>query len=200
MPVSAPFLFGKLPAHGDFVSRGLDGAGRQAWDIAASRLLDTAQSRLGPDFAEAHGQAPPWRFVSGPGALGPDWRAGALAPSIDSAGRRFVLALGWDGLPLAEAHRLASVCGPAIEALAYDAIGQALTADEVLARLGDLAESEDGEAAPAPLAEDGAWWTLDISGAVALARRGAEPPADLLILSWPDTAVWRADDPTLSDS
>jgi type VI secretion system protein ImpM len=200
MAVSAPFLFGKLPAHGDFVSRGLDGAGRQAWDVAASRLLDTAQSRLGPDFAEAHGQAPPWRFVCGPGPLGPDWRAGTLAPSVDSAGRRFILALGWDGLALTEAHRLASASGQALEALAYDAIGLALTADQVLARLGELAESEDGEAAPAPLAEDGAWWTLDVSGAVALARGGAEPPADLLILSWSDTAVWRADDPPLSDS
>ncbi|MGR4863293.1 type VI secretion system-associated protein TagF [Caulobacter sp. LARHSG274] len=198
MAVSAPFLFGKLPAHGDFVSRGLDGAGRDAWDVAASRLLDTAQSRLGADFAEAHGQAPPWRFVCGPGPLGPDWRAGVLAPSVDSAGRRFVLALGWDGLPVEEAHRLAGACGQAMEALAYDAIGQGLTADEVMARLGDLAETED--AAAAPLADDGAWWTLDMSGAVALARRGAEPPADLLILSWSDTAVWRADDPPLSDS
>ena len=200
MPVRAPFLFGKLPAHGDFVSRGLDGARQQAWDIAASRLLDTAQSRLGPDFAEAHGQAPPWRFVCGPGPLGQDWRAGVIAPSVDSAGRRFVLALGWDGLALDEAHRLASVAGPAMEALAYDAIGQALTADEVVERLHAPVTPPEGDAAMAPLADDGAWWTLDMGGAVALARQGAEPPSDLLILSWSDTAVWRPDDPTLSHS
>ena len=33
---ASPFLFGKLPAHGDFVSRGMEAAAQQVWDGWAS--------------------------------------------------------------------------------------------------------------------------------------------------------------------
>ena len=76
----AVFVFGKLPAHGDFVSRGLSDAAREAWDSWATAALERLRDGH-PDFEDAHDAAAPWRFVAGPSTLGPGWRAGALAAS-----------------------------------------------------------------------------------------------------------------------
>src|ERR1700744_5108989 len=91
-----PFLFGKLPAHGDFVSRGLTAPEVEAWDGWASQAMEALRD-ASPAFEQAHDATPPWRFVAGPSRLGPGWRAGALAPSIDAVGRRFVVVLGVQG-------------------------------------------------------------------------------------------------------
>jgi type VI secretion system ImpM family protein len=88
----APFVFGKLPSHGDFVSRGLSAAERDGWDAWASRGLDLAATALGDAFPDAYATAPPWRFVL-PDAGG--WRAGAFAPSVDRSGRRFPVIAGF---------------------------------------------------------------------------------------------------------
>jgi len=88
------FAFGKLPTHGDFVARGLSPDEREAWDAWSSASLEQARTDLGEGFEVRHDQAPPVRFVFGPGRFGAGWRAGALAPSIDAAGRRFVIVLG----------------------------------------------------------------------------------------------------------
>ena len=45
-----PFLFGKLPAHGDFVARGLTPDAQAAWDDWASAGLERAMSELGEAF------------------------------------------------------------------------------------------------------------------------------------------------------
>jgi type VI secretion system ImpM family protein len=88
------FAFGKLPTHGDFVARGLSGPDRDAWDAWASAGFARARAVLGADFEVRHDTAPPVRFSFGPGPFGQGWRTGALAPSIDAAGRRFIIVLG----------------------------------------------------------------------------------------------------------
>lgn len=77
-------FFGKLPATGDFVSRGLPDAFRRHWDSWLTRhILPLMQKGLA---------FPPgglrFRLVSG-GRLA----AGIILPSEDSAGRRFPLSL-----------------------------------------------------------------------------------------------------------
>jgi type VI secretion system protein ImpM len=77
-------FFGKLPATGDFVSRGLPDAFRRNWDGWLTRHIAPLQHR-GADF-------PPgglrFRLVSG-GRLA----TGVILPSHDSAGRRYPLSL-----------------------------------------------------------------------------------------------------------
>ena len=172
--MTAPFVFGKLPGHGDFVVRGLDVAAQAAWDGAATRLMQDGQDRLGDRFAAAHAQGPPWRFILGPGSMGPDWRVGVLAPSQDAVGRRFVLVLGYSGL--IPAAGLAPGALDQLEDLAYAAIGQHLGVDELLERMRTL--NIAGESAAPELSEQ--WWTLDVEGHVALRHPAAEPPAGLL--------------------
>jgi len=152
-----PILFGKLPAHGDFVARNLSPSAQAAWDAWASQELEAARAALGEAFEPAHESAPPRRFVLPPGPFGPHWGAGVIAPSVDAAGRRFVIVLAADRLEAAAA----AVCGPALAAdledLVYQAFEQHMDADALIAAAHVVvkhpasATDADGDAA-APLA------------------------------------------------
>lgn len=147
-----PFLFGKLPQHGDFVSRGLDPAAREAWDSWLSREIAAAREALG-DFEDLYGSAPAWCFVIAPGRLGSHWQAGALTPSMDSVGRLFPAVLG---AALADADA-ALACGEVIaqrcEELLLAQLGGA-SADQLASAIG--AEQLDCEGEPGRTG----WWTL----------------------------------------
>jgi type VI secretion system ImpM family protein len=93
-PTGQVFLFGKAPAHGDFVCRGLAEAERAAWDAWCSAEIATARARLGEGFEQAHVRAPPWSFVLPPVSADMAWMAGCVTPSCDRVGRPFLLALG----------------------------------------------------------------------------------------------------------
>ncbi|HEX7757932.1 MAG TPA: type VI secretion system-associated protein TagF [Caulobacteraceae bacterium] len=149
----APFVFGKLPGHGDFVQRGLGGASRDAWDHWASAGLARAREVLGERFDTVHEQAPPWRFCVGPGPLGPDWRVGALAPSVDRVGRRFLIVVGADGLEPPQAR--SAVLAERMEGLIYDAFEGDWDADGLVEAAGRTLDTVDWAAAgEAPV---GAW-------------------------------------------
>ena len=189
--MAAPFLLGKLPAHGDFVSRGLASAERDAWDAWGAGALDSLRARAGAAFGAAHGQAPAWRFVTASRA---GWRAGALAPSVDGVGRRFLLLLGADGLDAAVAGAAGLALADAAEALAFDAIAGSWDADRLLAeagaRFGDLVAAAQVVAstfAAAPQS-DGAWWTLGGSECPPMAAPGREPPVDLFASTFAGTS------------
>jgi type VI secretion system ImpM family protein len=176
----APFLFGKLPAHGDFVSRGLTPAQVEAWDAWATAALEAlrATSQM---FEQAHDEAPPWRFIAGPSRLGSGWRAGALAPSIDAAGRRFFLVLGVQGADPAFAAGCGMPFAEKAEGTLYRALGERLTADETLAAVGEASAALAEPASIAAIlsaapAGTGAWW---VAQAGAPPRAGAEPATDL---------------------
>ena len=175
MAQATAFLFGKLPAHGDFVARGLSGAERSAWDDWASGAIETLRREQGEHFEDAHDATPPWRFIAGPSRFGDAWRVGALAPSIDSAGRRYLLVLGLQGWAAERAAVLGLAAAEALEQILYRAIADRLTADDVVAAIGSMAEGLDltaGAAADtlaAHLSAAGVWW----SDGLALA--GAEP-------------------------
>ncbi|MFZ1346545.1 MAG: type VI secretion system-associated protein TagF [Tabrizicola sp.] len=77
-------FFGKLPATGDFVWRGLPDAFRKHWDAWLTRHIAPLQ-RAGHSFPEGHLR---FRLPSG-GRLA----AGVILPSQDSAGRQFPLSL-----------------------------------------------------------------------------------------------------------
>jgi type VI secretion system protein ImpM len=151
-----PILFGKLPRHGDFVARNLEAAARAAWDRWLSDVLLDARAALGEGFDAAHDACPPWRFVDGPGDFGPDWRAGAFAPSIDAAGRRFMIMLAVDGLSAGQAGGCGEDIAEAMEGLIYDAFEQGWGADAVVS----AAQTRVPTQAAASGAPDARCWTL----------------------------------------
>ncbi len=159
----SPFLFGKLPTHGDFVSRGLEPEFERVWDDWASAEIASAREQLGDGFDEAHDAVPPWGFVCGPGPLGEGWRWGAIAASIDSAGRRFLIIAGQDGLEQAEAAFAGLTGALAAESAIRRILVEGLEADAALAAIGEPATSPDALAAAKALdaqAAEGVWWAF----------------------------------------
>lgn len=114
-------LFGKLPAHGDFVARGLSFEERDALDAWLSASLLQARAAYRAAFEERFDAAAPWRCEG-------DGVAGALAASQDSAGRRFPLLLMCAGRS-GDAARC--------EELLYAAICECWSADRLVTEVGD---------------------------------------------------------------
>jgi type VI secretion system ImpM family protein len=157
--IGAAFVFGKLPAHGDFIARGLTAEVRDTLDAWLSASLTAAQAALGDGFAERFDTALPWRFVQA-------GRAGALAPSADSAGRRFPVMVS-----IAADPQVAGDAAAHCEALLHDAIVGGWTVDALAEQAAAIAPAA-GE-----IATDG-WWHDGGEGAV-LAEAY---PADLLLV------------------
>lgn len=141
-------LFGKLPAHGDFVSRGLDPDTRDALDRWLAGSLAAAKAACGPAFEELYEQAPPWRFAW---ASGDEWTAGAMALSVDGVGRRYPILLALDGL----AETQVEAAADAAENLIYDALAEGWDADRLHAA-GAATVPEETD----PWDGGEGWWTL----------------------------------------
>jgi type VI secretion system protein ImpM len=159
-------LYGKLPAHGDFVRRALPDSFVHAWDGWLQEGLATAREAMGEAFAEAWAAAPAWRFRLPPGACGPEAACGVLLPSEDLVGRRFPVTLA-ALLPEGAAPPAAGWYA-ALEAAGRAGRDAGDSADALLALL--PGEPWPGEDAPEP-----GWW-LDEERHWALA---ALPPAEL---------------------
>lgn len=143
-----PLLFGKLPAHGDFVSRGFDPATRDALDAWLTASLAAARAAYGEAFEALYEEAPPWRFAW---ASGDKWTAGAMALSVDGVGRRYPLLLALDGVTGAQVETAAD----AAENLIYDAFADGWDVDRLYAAGAAVvpAEAEPWEGGEG-------WWTL----------------------------------------
>ena len=79
-----PALFGKLPGHGDFVSRGVQAGARAGIDQWLSDWIAATRTSAGADFVELFEAAAPWLLES------PHCTA-VLLPSRDAVGRHFPL-------------------------------------------------------------------------------------------------------------
>lgn len=91
MTTGGAFLFGKLPALGDFVCRNMTPAQRDAWDARCTDALAEFHGHGGHALWESR---PPHGFLIAPSAEEPFWQIACVAPSCDRAGRHFLLVLG----------------------------------------------------------------------------------------------------------
>jgi type VI secretion system ImpM family protein len=124
-----PAVMGKLPAHGDFIARGLDHALRERIDRWLSGWLTLARARLGDDFESAFCAAAPWLF-EGVGAHA------VLIPSVDGAGRLFPLIALTD-----PAYPTQAIYDQLIEAIELG-----LSGDKLITRLAAIAPQPAGSA------------------------------------------------------
>ena len=86
-------VFGKLPARGDFIDRGLPKTFTEPWHAWLTTGLLAARAELGPRFELCYMQAPVWRFALPAGVAGPQAAIGVFSPSVDQVGREFPLTL-----------------------------------------------------------------------------------------------------------
>jgi type VI secretion system ImpM family protein len=142
-------LFGKLPAHGDFVARGIDMQQQEQLDRDISASIGLAMERFAEQFERSFLKAPPWRCIwpEDAGFIG-----GSLSPSIDQTGRIYPIFLSRHGSTAASAKQFAAAC----EGLLFDAIPRRWTADTLFTALQSLVEESANleESAPAKLG----WW------------------------------------------
>jgi len=139
LTVGGPFLFGKLPMHGDFVCRGMRPVQRSAWDVRCTATLADARMRLGDAYEASLEAVAPRGFLLAPTDAEPFWQTGVAAPSCDRAGRLFLLVLGmmseggWgEGAPA-----VAALLQPCLRM----AIAEGADADTLIARMEDAAEA-----------------------------------------------------------
>lgn len=145
--VNMAILFGKLPTHGDFVSRGLSHEGQNFWDEAISISLSLSRLRFGESFEALYGQAAPWRCLVRDAHY---WLAGALAPSMDRAGRLFPILAA----RRLETHEAGSAVAAACEDLLFEALSESWTVDDLYSGVCAIGESYISE----PREIDNGWW------------------------------------------
>jgi type VI secretion system protein ImpM len=161
--------WGKLPARGDFVGRGLPAHWRRDWETWLQRGLALAATTFGAAALREHLRAfAPWRYVvlDEPGAI---W-CGILVPSHDRVARAYPLTLAErlpaPASPVETAARLASL----LEAVAQGPE----TLEAAIAALPSRERRAFEPAEPWPLAPSSLWWPL------------AAPDDELpLVATWP---------------
>jgi type VI secretion system protein ImpM len=168
--------YGKLPARGDFVGRGLPARWRSDWDGWLQRGLALAATALeGAALRERLGAFAPWRYVALP-APGEVW-CGIIAPSCDRVGRAFPLTLAERltaaASPAECAARLASLLGAAAEG--PEALEAAIVA------LPPLSNQEFTPATAWPLQPASLWWPLAAAHDVMPRAAGWPPEPELLL-------------------
>lgn len=87
--MSATGVYGKLPAHGDFIQRNLSPAFIRQWDPWLQHFVAGAKEKIGEDWLDIYLTSPIWRFVLSQGVFEEGRWAGILMPSVDQVGRYF---------------------------------------------------------------------------------------------------------------
>lgn len=133
-------LYGKLPAHGDFISRGMDRKQETAIDACLTKTLEIAQDKWGADFEEIYFAAQPWLFASDTGTA-------IIIPSIDKVGRKFPL-------------YLASLKAIVLQFL-YDATIEAISENHEADRLLQTLSNAPTREHASPDEPDASWFCID---------------------------------------
>ncbi len=127
-------LFGKLPAHGDFIYRDLPTTFINAWDTWLQSFIGCSQEQIGEAWLDVYLTSPIWRFALSEGVIDQHAWAGIVLPSVDRVGRYF---------PFSVVTRLPGITNPleiitqsnwfdSIESAALKALDGQLVLDDLL--------------------------------------------------------------------
>ena len=140
--MNSPGLYGKLPAHGDFVQRNLSGVFVQEWDQWLQHFVAGAREKIGDTWLDIYLTSPIWRFVLSHGVIDTHHWAGIVLPSVDQVGRYFpfsiIMQVGQQHHP-AEFLAQQSAWYCVLEALALRALEGELHLEELVDELGNSA-------------------------------------------------------------
>ena len=153
--------FGKVPAHGDFVWQSLPAKFVTPWDTWLQEQLLDLQERRPQDWLEVYLCGPMWRFVIRDEALGHSTWCGVISPSVDIVGRYFPFTIA-SALPrfapIVSSTRALSPWQAHAEEVILAALTEALSVEDILARIRDFPRAEIGERAAAVAATEFAGW------------------------------------------
>jgi type VI secretion system protein ImpM len=134
-------LFGKLPAHGDFIYRHLPTNFINSWDAWLQGFIACGQEQLGEDWLDIYLTSPIWRFAFSAGVIDEHVWAGIMLPSVDRVGRYFPFSI------MSRAHEHAnpldlitqSAWFETVEALALQALEGELLLDDLAEKINQTA-------------------------------------------------------------
>lgn len=208
-------FFGKIPSHGDFVTRELPRSFLDGWDAWLQSCIAQSKAQLGEGWLDVYLTSPIWRFGLMPGVCGPQAAAGILMPSVDRVGRYFPLTIATSQAGEVNPLQLPGVADrwfDAAEAVALRALDddrfEANAMHDALKAIGDVTVEA---LRPETAATMGAAWSMILIGshsttlaagfAHALAQRqaaayslwwtaGAQTPAALLVAGLPEPSCF----------
>jgi type VI secretion system protein ImpM len=88
-----PGFFGKIPSHGDFVSRRFPRPLLEPWDAWLQAGLTRSREQLDADWLASYLASPIWYFALGELVCEGGAVLGVLMPSVDKVGRHFPLTI-----------------------------------------------------------------------------------------------------------
>ena len=186
-------FFGKIPSHGDFVTRELPRAFLDVWDRWLQECIAASKSRLGERWLDVYLTSPIWRFTLAPGICGASAWAGVLMPSVDRVGRYFPLTIA---APLEADVNALLVPGrmdawlDAVEAIALHALDDdRFDAGAVQAALAATAEPQLESRRPELTGGIGTAWSIALYG-MSSERLAADVAAALVARHAPQFSVW----------
>ena len=191
-----PGVHGKLPGHGDFVTRRLSQEFVTAWDDWLQRALSCSQELLGADWLEIYLTSPVWRFVLSPGVVDARVWAGVMIPSVDRVGRYYPLTLAQSfaatALPTALLVEQGDWFGE-LESAALAGLQDGVTIDELDHWLRDIATPALVTPASAAVRQ----WEVSRPLALFLQQPGQNPLStypvllhDFLLQRFPSYSLW----------
>lgn len=86
-------IYGKLPAHPDFISSEVEASVTSELYEWAQRVIHDSQNDLGDDWLSAYLVSPLWRFLLPASPQRKTGLVGVMTPSVDAVGRYFPLFL-----------------------------------------------------------------------------------------------------------
>ncbi|ALG72370.1 hypothetical protein VY88_32005 [Azospirillum thiophilum] len=177
--------FGKVPARGDFLLRGLPRAFADPWHDWLLDGLQASRAALADVWLDRYLNAPIWRFALEAGVCGPQAAAGVMMSSVDKAGRHFPLtlvALLAPGLSVdgsAAGAATDSAWFDAAEELALSALTHTLDVEAFVGSVAALSAPQAAarETVDAQTAAGSRWWTLGGEGVAEQGFAAAGLPA-----------------------
>ncbi|WP_449231066.1 type VI secretion system-associated protein TagF [Azospirillum doebereinerae] len=158
--------FGKLPARGDFLLRGLPRGFADPWHDWLANGIHGSRAALGDGWLPAYLNAPIWRFALQPGVCGTQPAAGVLMASVDKAGRHFpltIVALLTGGARVDEE----SGWFDAVEELAFTALALDLDVEGFVRDVAALVPALSVDDSTGGAGAAARWWTLGGEGVAA---------------------------------
>lgn len=158
-------LFGKLPAHGDFVHRNLSAGFINHWDEWLQHFIAGTKEQLVDEWLEIYLTSPVWRFIFSPGVIDENIWTGVMIPSVDRVGRYYpfsiVRKLPADINPF-EYINLNKNWYEEIESLSLDALDDKIMIDDLADEITKVSIVYDSDYIKTSLTEEADCFQLDM--------------------------------------
>ena len=133
-------FFGKLPAHGDFIYRGLPTNFINIWDEWLQGFVKCSQEQLNEAWLDIYLTSPIWRFAFSEGVIDQHAWVGVVLPSVDRVGRYFPFSIAAQASSEQNPLELVSQSAwfESVESLALRALDGQIAIDDLVEELNGL--------------------------------------------------------------